>query len=152
MLEVHFRLANTADVDLLIGFMQQFYEIDQYPFDEPIAREALQTLIEESSLGRVWIIDRKSEAIGYIAVTFGYSLEFHGRDAIIDEFFLTAPHRNQGIGKEALQFVCEECRHLGIHALHLEVERTNEVAQALYGKMGFEPHEQRYLMSRWLAM
>ena len=149
-MEVHFSLANTTDIDLLMGFMQQFYAIDQYPFNEQIAREGLKTLIEDSSLGRLWVISRGREAIGYIAVTFGYSLEFHGRDATIDEMFLVVPQRNQGIGRQTLQFVCEECRRLGIHALHLEVEHTNKAALALYRKMGFEPHEQRYLMTRWI--
>src|SRR5690348_853282 len=97
MLEVHFRLAHTADIDLLTEFMRQFYAIDQYRFDEQIARTVLKTLIEEPSLGRLWLIST-AEAIGYIALTFGYSLEFHGRDAIVDELFLTEPYRNQGIG------------------------------------------------------
>ena len=148
MLEIHFSLANTIDIDLLMGFMQEFYAIDQYAFNEQVAREGLKTLIEDSFLGRLWVISRGREAIGYIAVTFGYSLEFHGRDATIDELFLAVPHRNQGVGRQALQF--EECRRLGIHALHLEVEHTNEAGLALYRKMGFEPHEQRYLMTRWI--
>lgn len=149
MRDIHFRLATTADLDLLVDFMQQFYAIDQYPFDESLARAALQTLIEEPSLGRLWMI-HTDEAIGYIALTFGYSLEFHGRDAVIDELFLTASHRHQGIGTETLRFVTEQCRHLGLHALHLEVEHTNEAGFALYRKMGFEPHDQRYLMTRWI--
>jgi GNAT superfamily N-acetyltransferase len=148
MLDVQFRLANTADINLLLNFMQQFYAIDQYAFDEQIARAVLKTLIEDPSLGRLWVISKNAEAIGYIAVTFGYSLEFHGRDAMIDEMFLTATHRNQGIGTKTLQFVFEQCRHLGIHALHLEVEHTNEAGQALYRKMGFDPHDQRYLMTK----
>jgi GNAT superfamily N-acetyltransferase len=149
MVEIHFRLATTADIDVLVGFMRQFYALDQYSFDELIARSALKMLIEESSLGRLWIIS-KQEAIGYIAVTFGYSLEFHGRDAMVDELFLTAPHRNQGIGTKTLQFVVEQCRYLGIHALHLEVEHTNEAGLTFYRNMGFEPHEHRYLMTRWI--
>jgi GNAT superfamily N-acetyltransferase len=147
MLEVHFRPAHTTDIDLLTEFMRQFYAIDQYHFDEQIARKVLTTLIEEPSLGKLWLISTE-EAIGYIALTFGYSLEFHGRDAIVDELFLTEPYRNQGIGTQTLQFVYEQCLHLGIHALHLEVEHTNEAGLALYRKMGFESHEQRYLMTR----
>jgi GNAT superfamily N-acetyltransferase len=147
--EIHFRLATIADLDVLVSFMQQFYALDQYPFDELIARSALTMLIEESSLGRLWIISNE-EAIGYIAVTFGYSLEFHGRDAMIDELFLAAPHRHQGIGTKTLQFVAQQCRHLGIHALHLEVEHTNEAGLRLYRHLGFEPHEQRYLMTKWI--
>ena len=149
MREIHFRLATPADLDLLVGFMRQFYALDQYPFDEPIARAALHTLIEEPSLGRLWIMSTH-EAIGYIALTFGYSLEYHGRDAMIDELFLKAPYRHQGIGTQTLHFVAEQCRGLGIHALHLEVEHTNEAGLILYRKMGFEPHDQRYLMTRWI--
>ena len=129
--------------------MRQFYALDHYPFDEAIARAALQAIIEEPSLGRLWIISAR-EAIGYIVLTFGYSLEFHGRDATIDELFLTAPHRHQGIGTQTLHFVAEQCRRLGLHALHLEVEHTNEAGLTLYRKMGFEPHDQRYLMTRWI--
>src|SRR4051794_2564048 len=147
--EIQYRLANTTDIDLLLGFMQQFYALDQYPFEELIAREALRTLIEEASLGKIWIISKEA-AIGYIALTFGYSLEFHGRDATVDELFLTKPHRNQGIGEQTLQFIFEQCRQLGLHALHLEVEHTNEAGLMLYRKMGFEPHEQRYFMSKWI--
>jgi GNAT superfamily N-acetyltransferase len=147
MLEAHFRLAYTTDLDLLTEFMRQFYAIDQYHFDEQIAQEALKTLIEEPSLGRLWLISTE-EAIGYIALAFGYSLEFHGRDATVDELFLTEPYRNQGIGTQTLQFVCEQCRHQGIHALHLEVEHTNEAGLSLYRKMGFESHEKRYLMTK----
>ena len=147
MLKVHFRLAHTTDIDLLTEFMQQFYAIDQYHFDEHTAREVLKTLIEEPSLGRLWLISTE-EAIGYLALTFGYSLEFHGRDAIIDELFLTEPYRNQGIGTQTLQFVYQQCHSMGIHALHLEVEHTNEAGLALYHKMGFEVHKHRYFMTR----
>jgi GNAT superfamily N-acetyltransferase len=147
MLEVHFRLAHTTDIDPLTEFMRQFYAIDLYHFDEQIARQVLKTLIEDPSLGRLWLISME-EAIGYIALTFGYSLEFHGRDATVDELFLTEPYRHQGIGTQTLQFVCEQCHSMGIHALHLEVEHTNEAGLSLYRKMGFEPHEHRYLMTR----
>lgn len=149
MSEIHFRSATTADLDILLDFMQQFYAIDQYTFDEQIARSALGTLIEDPSLGRVWVIS-KQEAIGYVVITFGYSLEFHGRDAMVDELFLTAPYRSQGIGTQTLEFVIEQCPHLGIHALHLEVEHTNEAGLTLYRNIGFRPHEHRYLMTRWV--
>ena len=150
MSEIHFRLASNADLTLLLDFMQQFYAIDQYIFDEDTARSTLQTFISDPSLGRLWLIDEGSQAIGYIALTFGYSLEYHGRDAFVDEFFLLASHRNRGIGTLALQFAHEACQDLGVQAMHLEVEHTNLAAQALYRKMGFELHSHRYLMTRWL--
>jgi ribosomal protein S18 acetylase RimI-like enzyme len=148
-MELQFRLANDKDIDTLIGFMHQFYAIDQYPFDERVARMALADMLGNTSLGRAWLIYNGDEAIGYFVITLGYSLEFHGRDAMIDEFFVVADYRHRGIGTKAMQFMLEACRELGVHALHLEVERTNTAGQALYRRFGFEDHD-RYLMTRWI--
>jgi GNAT superfamily N-acetyltransferase len=151
MPEIRFHLAGHADVVLLLDFMQQFYAIDHYAFDEHIARTTLQTFIVDPSLGRLWLIDEGTQPVGYVAVTFGYSFEYHGRDAFIDELFLLASHRNRGIGTLALQFVQQACQELGVKALHLEVEQANHAAQALYHKMGFASYEHRYLMTRWIS-
>jgi ribosomal protein S18 acetylase RimI-like enzyme len=146
-MELEFRLTTAADIDVLMEFMRQFYAIDQYPLDESMTRTALEQLVGNHTLGRVWLITQDKEAIGYIAVTFGYSLEFHGRDAFIDELFVIASHRNQGVGTKAMQFALDSCTELGIHALHLEVERSNTAGQALYRKVGFKDQD-RYLMTK----
>jgi ribosomal protein S18 acetylase RimI-like enzyme len=77
-------------------------------------------------------------------------LEFQGRNGLIDELYIRASHPGQGIGTSALKFVEGVCPSLGIHALHLEVDRKNTAAQGLYRKVGFEDHD-RYLMSKWIA-
>src|SRR5689334_11790421 len=120
-----FRLAGAADLETLIGFMRQFYAIDDYPFDEQAARRALREFLAEPLFGRVWLIEVDAVPVGYLVLTLGYSLEFHGRDAFIDELFVEPSYRHQGIGKRAMQFVETACRALGVHALHLEVERHN---------------------------
>ncbi len=149
-MQPEFRLANPTDIDTLMEFMRQFYAIDQYPFDEQAARTTLEKIVGDPSLGRVWLINHEDEAIGYLVVTFGYSLEYHGRDAFIDELFVTTNYRNQGVGTKAIEFVLEMCPELALHAPHLEVERTNTAGQALYRKFGFENHD-RYLMTRWIS-
>ncbi len=87
--------------------------------------------------------------MGYVALTFGYSLEFHGRDAFVDELFVRAERRGEGAGTAALGFIMDTCPTLGVHALHLEVERVNTAAQALYRLFGFHDHD-GYLMTRWM--
>jgi ribosomal protein S18 acetylase RimI-like enzyme len=149
-MELNYRILNKSDIDLLLDFMRQFYAIDEYPFHQRIARAAVEKMVSDPSLGRIWLIDRDSEPIGYLVLTFSYSLEFHGRDAFIDELFILAEYRNQGIGKRVMEFVLDACRELGITALHLEVERGNSAGQALYRKFGFKDHD-RYLMTRWIS-
>jgi ribosomal protein S18 acetylase RimI-like enzyme len=146
-MQPEFRLATNEDIDLLLAFMRQFYKIDSYPFDEQIARRALQDLVDDASKGRVWLIMWNDEAIGYVAITFGYSLEYHGRDAFIDELFIHADYRHQGLGTKVMQFVLDECPKLGVHALHLEVEHKNIAGQRLYRKFGFAD-KNRYMMTK----
>ena len=146
-MELSFRLAQPGDVDLLLASMRQLYALDGYPFEEGAARPALEGILRDPGLGRVWVIGRGEEAIGYLLLTFGYSLEYGGRDAFVDELFVAADHRHRGVGTRAIEFAAEQCRALGVRALHLEVERANIAAQALYRKVGFEDHD-RYLLTR----
>jgi GNAT superfamily N-acetyltransferase len=60
-----------------------------------------------------------------IVLTFGYSLEYQGRGAFIDEFFVQASHRHRGWGKITLQHAEKAARELNIRALHLEITREN---------------------------
>jgi len=147
---VTFRTATGDDVAIILTFMQRFYALDGYPFDETAARAAVERLIQDKALGTIWLITRADAILGYLVLTLGYSLEYHGRDAFIDELYLEPEHRGQGIGTRTLAFVEAECRARGIQALHLEVERTNQAAQALYRKWAFDDHD-RLLMTKWIA-
>jgi diamine N-acetyltransferase len=80
-------------------------------------------------------------------VTIGYSIEFGGRDAFLDELFVSADSRGRGLGTRALEVAAEACREAGIVALHLEVDHANTAAQRLYRRHGFVDHD-RYLMTR----
>jgi GNAT superfamily N-acetyltransferase len=42
-------------------------------------------------------------AVGYIVLTFGYSLEYLGRDAFIDEFYLRESYRGRRWGRRTLE-------------------------------------------------
>jgi ribosomal protein S18 acetylase RimI-like enzyme len=130
--------------------MREFYSFEHLPFDEPRGRAALGRLLGDPGLGRAWRIEAGGHVAGYLVVTFGYSLEFHGRDAFVDELYLREEFRGHGLGRRAIEVAEAECRASGIAALHLEVERKNTPAQAFYRRMGFADHD-RYLMTKRLA-
>jgi len=144
-----FDIAEQADINVILDLMRQFYAHEKLPFDESTAEDALARLIAETTFGRIWLIKIQEKAIGYVILTLGYSIEFHGRDAFIDEIFIEADYRGKGIGTKVIEFVELQCRESGIHALHLEVERENMSAQNLYRKLGFQDHD-RYLMTKWV--
>ena len=150
MTEADFKIAEKSDIETLVEFIREFYEFEHLKFDESIVRTALAKILDDDSLGRVWLIQHGDEAIGYVVLTFGYSLEFRGRDAFIDELYIRESYRGQGVGMSVIQFIESVSPSLGIQALHLEVERKNTAAQNLYRKVGFKDHN-RYLMTKWIA-
>ncbi len=148
-MQVNFKPAAHADIDTLLGFMRGLYAHDEIAFDEAVARAGLAQLLNDESLGRVWLLAAEGAAAGYIVVTYGFSLEYHGRNALIDEFFVNEQWRGRGLGQRALEFVAEVCRAQGIAAVHLAVDYNNDDARRLYRRGGFKEHE-RYFMTRWL--
>ena len=148
-MEIELREAGPHDRDLLLSFIRGLYSAEHIAFDEVRVEAALAGLLADTALGRVWMIERDGRPVGYAVLTVGYSLEFGGRFALLDELFLLEEHRGSGLGRRALARIAEACRKLGLVAVRLEVERANRVARELYRKVGFEAHD-RDLMTLWL--
>lgn len=144
-----FRLATEADADVLLGMMREYYAYDGHAYDEARARIALLDFLREPTFGRTWLICDPDTPVGYMVLTFGYSLEYLGRDAFIDEFFLLPTHRGRGWGRAALNFVEDAARAVGVRAIHLEVVRANTTAKEVYLRSGYIDHEHS-LMSKWI--
>ncbi len=147
--EPSFRLAAESDASVLLGMMREYYAFDGHAFDPERARVALLAFLRDPTFGRAWLICDDSTPVGYIVLTLGYSLEYLGRDAFIDEFYLCESHRGQGWGKSTLAFVEDQARALEVRSLHLEVVRQNTGAKEVYRKNGYADHEHS-LMSKWI--
>ncbi|HEX4871448.1 MAG TPA: GNAT family N-acetyltransferase [Nevskiaceae bacterium] len=140
------RLAQAADLPRLAAYVAAFHALEGLPAGGP-SLAVLQPLLGESPHGRLWLIELDEAPAGYLAITFGYSIEFGGRDAFIDELFLLPEHRGRGLGRAVLEQLRRAAAALGLRALHLEVARGNERAQRLYHEAGYRPRPQFTLMS-----
>ncbi len=145
-----FRLASEADADVLLDFMLAYYAFDGHGFDRDKARGALTALLRDASLGRAWLILDGDAPVGYVVLCYGYSLEWLGRDAFVDEFYLREEYRGRGWGRKTMAFVEQAAREAGIRTLHLEVVQQNAAALQLYRKLGFREHRSTFL-SKWIA-
>jgi len=81
---------------------------------------------------------------GDLALCFGYSIEFGGRAAFVDEFFILPEARGRGLGGRLLEEVKAAAAAEGILALHLDVARQNEAAQRIYTRHGFQSRALRF--------
>jgi len=143
------RPATEADADLLLEMMEEYYRFDGHAFDGPKAHSALLNFLRDPSFGRAWLICEQQTPVGYVVLTFGYSLEFLGRDAFLDEFYLRESHRGRGWGRQALDYVEEQARNFEIRSIHLEVVQENIAAKDFYRHRGYRDHRHS-LMSKWI--
>jgi GNAT superfamily N-acetyltransferase len=144
---IHYRVAVISDLANLIELVREFHENEKLPFNENIDFDVLKHFLADESLGKAYVVQQEDEMIGYIILTLGYSLEYRGRDAFIDEFYICPTHRGKGIGTQILAFAEDACRELGVRALHLEVDFENSDAQRLYHRVGYQRHN-RFLMTK----
>ena len=140
-----FRLATESDADVLLGFMRAYYAFDGHAFDRVKACGALTALLNDTNLGRAWLILDGDRPVGYVVLCFGYSLEWLGRDAFIDELYLLEQYCGCGWGRKTMAFVEDVAGQADVRALHLEVVQQNAAAFDVYRKLGFREHRSTLL-------
>ena len=148
--EVTFREATATDVPDLLRMMKRLaLQEPALPFDERVVTQTWRQFFSSAEFGRAWLISADGELVGYVILTLGYSFEYRGREAFVDELYVEEKFRGKGLGRRAMEFVEERARELGVNAIHLEVDRGNDAALVLYGRTGYVDHD-RYLMTKWL--
>ena len=151
MSELSIREAVLQDEADLLRMMRLLAEQEpgKILFDESAARATFRRFLSLPAFGRVWLLCEADLPVGYIVLTIGFSFEFHGHDAFIDELYIDSNFRRRGYGRRAVAFLEEKAREMGVNAIHLEVDRGNDPAFELYRRAGYEDHD-RSLMTKWM--
>jgi ribosomal protein S18 acetylase RimI-like enzyme len=147
---VEVREARARDVAALLRMMRKLAEQPPaIPFDEGEVQAALDKFLGDATLGQAWLLWVRGEPVGYVIMTLGYSFEFRGRDAFVDELYIEPEFRRMGFGRRAMEILEKRARELGVNAVHLEVDRGNGAAAELYRRAGYAD-QGRHLMTKWL--
>ena len=140
------RKATVEDIPILVDLMQEFYAEADYPLDRDWAAASFNALMQDDSLGAVWVVFHDSEPTGHVVLTIRFSMEYGGFDAFIDDLFIRSAYRRRGLGRAALRALFDECARRKVLALHVEVGQDNVAAQALYRSYGLEPYDSERVM------
>jgi len=129
---VAIRRAGPDDLDTLIDLHEAFCDVDGHPFDRRRARSGFTPLLDDDTHGVVWIVDSPP---AYAVLTWGWSIEAGGAEAVLDELFVT--ERDGGVGSAVLQHVLADGRRRGLARIFLETESLNERVRTFYERQGF---------------
>ena len=145
---MHLRAATVDDLHLVLPRTRALNDHEGIDVSDADLDRALRKLLADRNLGGVWLIEDAGLPVGYAIVTFGYDLEFGGRDAWLTELYVDDEHRAKGAGSTALALLDEELRAHHVRALHLQVRPENP-ALRLYERAGFS-RSPRLLLTRRL--
>lgn len=146
-MDLRLTVATPADYPLLEPMLIDFKVGDPEPRSE---RElvALRALLAAPALGAVYTIDGDGRAIGFAILCWGYSVEYGGRDAILDEFYILPELRGRGLGLRVLGLLADEARRHDIVAVHLEVLAFEARNFNLYARAGYTDRGSRLMTRR----
>jgi ribosomal protein S18 acetylase RimI-like enzyme len=131
------RTATLADLAEILPRTRAFNAEEGITVEDAALETATRTLLADANLGEVWLVERDA-IIGHAVVTYGYDLEYAGRDAYLTEIWIDEHARGHGAGSAVLERLADELRARDVRALHLEV-RPDNPALRLYERHGFVP-------------
>lgn len=128
----HIRRARPSDLEVLVDLHRAFCVADHHPFDAHRAHAALEPLLRDDRWGVVWLAEPDA---GYAVLTWGWSIEAGGAEAVLDELYVRAP--NHGLGTSLVDRLVADGRQRGLARIFLETESHNDRARRFYGRRGF---------------
>ena len=127
-----------SEADQLLPLIELYWRHDNIVgYETSRLRRQLAEFLSEPAYGRGWLATRSDVAVGYLLCSFVYSFEHGGLMAEIDELFVAAPYRRQGLGQALMDRAKSELAVRGCRYLQMQVTDGNEEAQGFYRQLGF---------------
>ncbi|AXI42679.1 N-acetyltransferase [Sulfitobacter sp. SK011] len=143
-------LAKPEHLNSLTALVAAFHAEENITMSDEALTAGISPLLDGIPHGAAYLIGPPRAPIGYVVITFGWSVEFGGLDAIIDELYIRPGVRGRGIASEALIALPRALAGGGLRAIHLEVDRDNAAAVKLYRRAGFRERDRYMFMSKTL--
>ena len=137
------RRATADDLETLLPLIREFYTVDRHTWDEDRIRRALRPLLADDAYGVVWLVGAPPG--GYAVVTWSYSLESGGRDALLDEIYVR--RRSAGLGSQTVRAIFNDLAQRGLSRIFLETERHNTEVRRFYGRLGFREEDSIWMVN-----
>lgn len=137
-------VAKKKDLDIVLKLVRAYHKAEGIEVSSSKLMNAVYPLLrKQNEHGCILLVSIDTDVIGYVALCFGYSIEFGGRDALIDELYLKNEYRGKKIGKAVLNDCKGLASELGLQALHINVRDDPSKLRQLYEDCGFSvraPH------------
>jgi ribosomal-protein-alanine N-acetyltransferase len=112
--------------------ISQILKIEKASFATPWSYEAFSNELTKNQFAVYIVIEDEGRVIGYCGVWVVVD------EAHITNVALLPEYRGKKLGEALMRKVMEVAKQMGASSMTLEVRVTNDVAQSLYRKLGFQ--------------
>lgn len=140
-------LAAPDDLPRVLSLMERYHAETALPHDDQHRTDVVSPLLDGSPLGAVWLIGPARAPLGYVLVTFGWSVAAGGMIGWLDEVFIRPSVRRRGIGTECLHAVSVSLKAAGMKAMHVQLDSDNAAAARFCSRAGFVAAPDQTLMT-----
>lgn len=123
--QLTFRTMEEKDID-------QIVKIENESFTTPWSRESFENELTKNQFALYIVLEDEEEVFGYCGVWLIVD------EAHITNIALLPKYRGMKLGEALLRKVMDVAREKGAKTMTLEVRVTNDIAQSLYRKLGFQ--------------
>jgi len=116
---------------MLAEDLEAVMDIEYSCFTVPWSKEAFLMEIEKNIFARYFVVEFEGKIVGYGGMWMIMDEAHVTNIAVIPDF------RGKGFGKKLVEILIHTANEEGIQRLTLEVRKSNEEAQNLYKKYGF---------------
>lgn len=137
------RQATVADLDRIVPLFDAYRQFYRQPGDLEGARRFLLERFEHNH-SIIFLAERDAAAIGFTQLYPSFSSGAMKRIFILNDLFVAPVGRGQGVGTALLQAAANYARAVGALRLALSTEVTNQTAQSVYEKAGWQRDQAFY--------
>lgn len=149
--DVLIRNAQPGDASAWLPLVATFCTGEHIAFEPAQRQRMLTELCGNTDVGELLVVEHENTLVGFALIGYGYSAEFDGRFALLDELFVDARMRGQGLASRLIEAARERCRARRIRFLRLEITDGNERAARVYEREGFRLQPRRLMTLDVLA-
>jgi GNAT superfamily N-acetyltransferase len=131
-------LAGPDHLTSVLTLMERCHLERALPYDDAHREAVIAPLLQGSPLGAIWTVGPARAPLGYVLITFGWSLTQGGMVGWVEDIYVRPSVRKRGIGTEVLHAVSLSLREAGVKALHTIAPADNADVQRFCTRVGFQ--------------
>ncbi|MCK5278881.1 MAG: GNAT family N-acetyltransferase [Cyclobacteriaceae bacterium] len=148
---IKIREANRSDAPSIIDFqLKMALETENLELTKSVVESGVKAVFDEDSKGAYYVAEVDGTVVGSLLTTYEWSDWRNGQILWIQSVYVANEFRGKGIYRNMYEYIKNKVRDhkLDFKGIRLYVDKTNDVAQKVYKKLGMENHH--YEMYEWM--